>query len=205
LIIVKKDWHTLALLVDHIIGEREIVVKSLQEPLNEMPCIGGGTLSSSGQVILVLNIADIIQRGLNNIFAPVMSNIEETTQIASKEIPHILVVDDSITTRTLEQNVLENKGYKVTVAVNGKEAWDLIQSKKFSMLITDVNMPIMDGFELTQRVKQSEKYNTLPVIIVTSLGSDNEKRRGIEVGANAYIVKSEFESSVLLQTVSQLV
>jgi two-component system chemotaxis sensor kinase CheA len=205
LIIVKKDWHTLALLVDQIVGEREIVVKSLQEPLNEMPCIAGGTLSSSGQVILVLNIADIIQRGLNNIFPPVMSNLEETTQVASKEIPHILVVDDSITTRTLEQNVLENKGYKVTVAVNGKEAWDLIQSKKFSMLITDVNMPIMDGFELTQRVKQSEKYNTLPVIIVTSLGSDNEKRRGIEVGANAYIVKSEFESNVLLQTVSQLV
>jgi two-component system, chemotaxis family, sensor kinase CheA len=205
LIIVKKDWYTLALLVTEIVGEREIVVKSLQEPLNEMPCIAGGTLSSTGQVILVLNIADVIHRGLNNIFATVLSETVEAAHVGTKEIPHILVVDDSITTRTLEQNVLENKGYKVTVAVNGKEAWDLIQSKKFSMLITDVNMPIMDGFELTERVKQSEKYNSLPVIIVTSLGSDNEKRRGIEVGANAYIVKSEFESSVLLQTVSQLV
>ena len=111
----------------------------------------------------------------------------------------------SITTRTLEQSVLENKGYRVTVAVNGKEAWDLLQKHTYAMLITDVEMPIMDGFELTQKVKQSPTLNALPVIIVTSLGSDNEKRRGVEVGANAYIVKSEFESNTLLQTVAQLV
>ncbi|MES2217151.1 MAG: hybrid sensor histidine kinase/response regulator [Pseudomonadota bacterium] len=203
-IIVKRDWHTLALIVDEIIGEREIVVKPLQDPLNEMPCIAGGTLSSIGEVILVLNVGDIIYRGLNNSFETVLTTTDEIT-VKKQDIPHILVVDDSITTRTLEQNVLENKGYKVTVAVNGKEAWDLLQNNQFSMLITDVNMPIMDGFELTERVKKSERLSSLPVIIVTALGSDNEKRRGIEVGANAYIVKSEFESNVLLQTVSQLV
>jgi two-component system chemotaxis sensor kinase CheA len=204
-IIVKKDWHTLALIVSEIIGEREIVVKPLQDPLNDLPCIAGGTLSSTGQVILVLNVGEVIYRGLNNSYSSVLPTAGEIAAVKTKVIPHILVVDDSITTRTLEQNVLENKGYQVTVAVNGKEAWDLLQKTQFSMLITDVNMPIMDGFELTERVKQSEKLRGLPVIIVTSLGSDNEKRRGIEVGANAYIVKSEFESNTLLQTVSQLV
>ena len=204
-IIVKKDWHTLALIVSEIIGEREIVVKPLQDPLHDLPCIAGGTLSSTGQVILVLNVGEVIYRGLHNSFGSVLPTAGELAAVKTRVIPHILVVDDSITTRTLEQNVLENKGYQVTVAVNGKEAWDLLQKKQFSMLITDVNMPIMDGFELTERVKQSEKLRGLPVIIVTSLGSDSEKRRGIEVGANAYIVKSEFESNTLLQTVSQLV
>jgi two-component system chemotaxis sensor kinase CheA len=173
LVIVKKDWHTLALIVNEIIGEREIVVKPLQDPLNDLSCISGGTLSSTGQVILVLNIADIITRGLSTSFGPVLTSTIETTTMNKSVVPHILVVDDSITTRTLEQNVLENKGYQVTVAVNGKEAWDLLQTKPFSMLITDVNMPIMDGFELTERVKQSEKLRMLPVIIVNSLVSDS--------------------------------
>jgi CheY-like chemotaxis protein len=114
-------------------------------------------------------------------------------------------VDDSITTRTLEKSILENKNYQVTVAVNGKEAWDLLQSQRFSLLITDVIMPIMDGFALTELVKQSSELRNMPVIIVTSLGSETEKKRGIDAGANAYIIKSEFESDKLLQIVEQLV
>jgi two-component system chemotaxis sensor kinase CheA len=202
-VIIKKEWRTLALVVDEVIGEREIIVKPLQAPLLHIPCIAGATLSSRGDVVLVLNANDLISRGTENNFTTILSENKEV--VTAKNIKHILVVDDSITTRTLEQNVLENQGYKVTTALNGKEAWDLLQKQAFSLLITDVNMPIMDGFELTEKVKQSEKLNAMPVIIVTSLNSTSEKKRGIEVGANAYIVKSEFESSVLLQTISQLV
>jgi two-component system chemotaxis sensor kinase CheA len=203
IVIIKKDLRTLALVVDEVIGEREIIVKPLQPPLSHIPCVAGATLSSGGDVVLVLNANDLIRRGIENNFTSILS--ENKQEVTDTNIKHILVVDDSITTRTLEQNVLENQGYKVTTALNGKEAWDLLQKETFSLLITDVNMPIMDGFELTEKVKQSEKLNAMPVIIVTSLNSTSEKKRGIEVGANAYIVKSEFESSVLLQTVSQLV
>lgn len=204
IIVLKKGWHAIALFVEEILNEREIVIKSLQTPLSNIPCIAGGTLGGDGQVIIVLNSNDLIDRALHiGKSSPI--TLSDETSVAAPSRPRILVVDDSITTRTLEKNILENKNYHVTVAVNGKEAWDLLQNQTFSLLITDVSMPIMDGFTLTERVKQSEALRNMPVIIVTSLGSDAEKKRGIDVGANAYIIKNEFESDKLLQIVEQLV
>lgn len=203
IIVISNDREKLALLVDEIIGEREIVIKPLQAPANNIPCVSGGTLSGNGDIIIVLNPTDLMKQVVydSNKESVILNNVE----ITPEKRPHILVVDDSITTRTLEKNVLENKNYQVTVAVNGKEAWDLLQNQKFSLLITDISMPIMDGFTLTENVKKSKKLHDLPVIIVTSLDNEQEKKRGIEVGANAYIVKNEFESGVLLEIVSQLV
>jgi len=201
--VIKRGGNILAFLVDEIIGEREIVIKSLHDPLTKIPCVSGGTLLESNQVIMVLDPSDLMTYALKQTQANhFLANTQNKDKTAKK---HILVVDDSITTRTLEKNVLESKNYQVTVAVNGKEAWDILQKKKFSLLITDVMMPIMDGFTLTEQVKKSEKLRDLPVIIVTSLGTDAEKKRGIDVGADAYIVKNEFESSSLLAIVSQLV
>jgi two-component system chemotaxis sensor kinase CheA len=204
IIVFKKGWHTIALLVEDIINEREIVIKRLQPPLTNVPCIAGGTLAGNGKIIIVLNTNDLIDRALKLTTSSRISIAEQPESVAPTR-PHILVVDDSITTRTLEKNILENKNYQVTVAVNGKDAWDLLQNQRFSLLITDVNMPIMDGFALTERVKKSSELRDMPVIIVTSLGSDAEKKRGIDVGADAYIVKNEFESAKLLQIVEQLV
>jgi len=202
-VVVYNSNNSVALLVDKIIGEREIVVKSFQKPLNKIDYAGGATLLDHNQLAVVLNIDDLVRHALN---------IQNVTRIEPQdnvrimhEKTHILVVDDSITTRTLEKNVLENKNYRVTTAVNGQEAWDLLQKQKFSLMITDISMPIMDGFTLTERVKNSEKLRDLPIIIVTSLGSDTEKARGMEVGANAYVIKSEFESGALLDIIAQLV
>ncbi len=202
-VVIKKNWQEIGFLVDEVIGEREIVIKPLQYPLTNVRCVAGGTLSGSSQIMIVLNAGDLIEQSPNvDKSAPISFNTETVSTPAH---PHILVVDDSITTRTLEKHVLESKNYQVTVAVNGKEAWDLIQKHKFSLLITDVTMPFMDGFTLTEHVKKNQNTNYLPVIIVTSLGSEEEKKRGIEVGADAYIVKNEFESGALLEIVSQLV
>lgn len=203
IVVIRKGFQTMAFLVEDIFGEKEIVIKPLQAPLAHTPCIAGGTLSGSGQVILVLNPHDLIQAALHTTFTSSLRMKTEKTEVKTR--PRILVVDDSITTRTLEKNVLESKDYDVTTAINGKEAWDILQKQPFSLLITDVSMPIMDGFTLTARVKQSAEFKNLPVIIVTSLGSNAEKQRGHEVGADAYIVKSEFESSQLLEIISQLV
>jgi len=203
IMVVKKGWNAVAILIDNIIGEREIVIKLLQPPLTNVLCVAGGTLSGSNQVIIVINPSDLINTALHLGKIRRINLQDESAKTISQ--PHILVVDDSITTRSLEKNILESKNYQVTVAVNGKEAWDRLQKQTFSLLITDITMPIMDGFTLTEQVKKSEKLRNLPVIIVTSLGSDAEKKRGIEVGADAYIVKSEFESGTLLDIVEQLV
>lgn len=203
IIFIKKSAHLLALLVDEIIGEREMVIKPLQAPLLNITAVSGGTLSGSGQVIIVLNSNDLINTALH---MGQVSHINAAETMTSEDArPHILVVDDSITTRTLEQNILENKGYKVTVAVNGSDAWNILQEQKFSLVVTDISMPLMDGFTLTERIKQTQSLQDIPVIIVTSLGSDAEKKRGIEVGANAYIVKNEFESGVLLEMIEQFI
>ncbi|HSW93221.1 MAG TPA: response regulator [Gammaproteobacteria bacterium] len=201
--VIRRGLHALAFLVDEILGEKEIVIKSLHEPFNRIPCVSGGTLIENNQVVIVLDPNALIERAMNQ--ESTHSLLSEQDDIREPEKKHILVVDDSITTRTLEKNVLESKNYQVTVAVNGKEAWDILQKQSFSLLITDVVMPVMDGFTLTEQVKSSEHLRSLPVIIVTSLGSEEEKKHGIEVGADAYIIKNEFESGALLSIVSQLV
>jgi len=202
-VVVKKGWQAVAMVVDEIIGEREIVIKPLQAPLMGVHCVAGGTLAGNGRVIVVLSAGEMIEAALSS--GKISRIVRQDDSAKAVVRPHILVVDDSITTRTLEKNVLENRGYQVTVAVNGSEAWNMLQNEKFSLLITDVSMPVMDGFTLTEKVKKSPDLSDLPVIIVTSLGSDAEKQRGVDAGANAYIVKSEFESGALLQIVSQLV
>jgi len=202
-VIIKNNQSAILLLVDEAVGEREIVIKPIQPPLSRIRCVSGSTLTEGGHAMMVLNPAELIQKALHQ---SGVAKIEFSgVKIVTAEKPSILVVDDSITTRTLEKNILESKGFNVSVAVNGKEAWDYIQKKKFSLIITDVNMPIMDGFQLTEKIKKSEKYKSIPVIIVTSLDSDEEKRKGLEVGANAYIVKNEFESGALIEVVNQLV
>jgi len=203
LVVIRNGWHVIALLVETIVGEREIVVKPMQAPINKIKGLAGGTLSGSGQVMIVLNPADIITMTLQSVK---MTRVVVQNDTSKTETPpHILVVDDSITTRTLEKSILEKQGFQVTIAVDGKEAWEHLQKEKFALLITDVMMPNVDGFTLTDRVKKTEKLQGMPVIIVTSLGSDAEKKRGIEVGADAYIVKNEFESGILLDIVKQLV
>lgn len=203
IIITKKDHDCIGLMVDDIINEREIVIKPFFAPLNSIPFLMGGTLDSNGQVIIVLNVDDIINEALKSSQQPLIAL--ESAKDKSPIRPRILVVDDSITTRTLEKNILESKDYHVTIAVNGQEAWELLQKETFSLLITDISMPIMDGFTLTEHVKKDTKLRDLPVIIVTSLDSEAEKKRGIEVGADAYIVKNAFESTELLAIVEQLI
>lgn len=202
-LVTKKGKDCIGFVVDEIMGEREIIIKPLLAPLSSVTCIAGGTLSGDGQVILVLNMNQLLHDAIHK-----TSNItrqQPTSTSKTTARPHILVVDDSITTRTLEKNILESKDYLVTTAVNGKEAWDLLQKQSYSLLITDVSMPIMDGFTLTQHVKQHPTLRETPVIIVTSLNSDAEKKRGIDVGADAYIVKNTFESTELLNIVAQLI
>jgi len=202
-VVIAKGWDSVAFLVDEIIGEREIVVKPFRPPLLAVRNVTGGTLTGSGEVIMVLNPSDLVDSAMHGNLAHMRSPGDEAD---IEKVPQVLVVDDSITTRTLEKSILEHAGYKVTVAVDGKQAWDILQTEHdFSLIISDVEMPLMNGFELTELIKQSERLKHLPVIIVTSLAKEADRRRGIEVGADAYIVKGQFETKILLDVVEQLI
>ena len=116
----------------------------------------------------------------------------------------VLVVDDSITTRAMERNLLEAAGYRVSVAVDGAEAWTLLKTEEFDIVVSDVDMPRMDGFELTTRIRADRRLAELPVVLVTALESREDKERGIQVGANAYVIKSSFDQSNLLEIIRRL-
>jgi DNA-binding response OmpR family regulator len=113
-------------------------------------------------------------------------------------------VDDSITTRTLEKNILEAAGFEVITATNGLEALDALDRTPCALVVADVEMPYMDGIELTTKMRHSDRYHRLPVILVTSLDTEEHKSRGFHAGADAYIVKGNFNQGELLQTVRQL-
>ena len=115
------------------------------------------------------------------------------------------MVDDSITTRTMEKNILEAHGYQVTIAVTGFDALSILDVQNFDLMISDVEMPGMTGFELTRKVRQRDETRTMPVIICSSLATDEDKRLGMEVGAQAYIIKGNFDQGTLLDTVASLI
>jgi two-component system chemotaxis sensor kinase CheA len=187
--------------VDELLGEQEIVMKNLGPQLPKVGGFAGATVLGSGQVILVLHPADLVKLATQ---AHKPTKLSDRQQ-AEFEQKTILVVDDSITTRTLEKNILEGVGYQVKLATNGEEALAMLLADALpNLIVSDVNMPRLDGFELTQRIKQDNRFSTIPVILVTSLDSPADKARGIDVGADAYIVKSSFDQGNLLDTIEQL-
>ncbi len=202
-----RQSRQVAFIIDELAGEQEIVIKDLGKQLARVGGISGATVLGSGEVVLVLNAADLmkltLRKGSRSIFDTLTTQADQETQT---ELKHILVVDDSITTRTLEKNILEAAGYNVTIATDGYEALGLIRSAgRPNLVVTDIVMPRMDGFELTQQIKSDPQLANLPVILVTSLDSAEDKERGIEVQADAYIVKSSFDQVNLLETIKQLI
>jgi two-component system chemotaxis sensor kinase CheA len=196
----------IAFLVDAVVGQQETVVKSLGKQLSRVRNVAGATILGTGQVIMTLNPSDLMKsaRGMEG---KAMS-ARPVKAHNSKDIKHptVLIVDDSLSTRTLEKNILETAGYKVQVATDGLEAMSVLNANGgVDLIVSDVLMPRMGGFELTQAVKADAKLRKIPVVLVTSLDSRADKERGIEVGADAYLVKSNFDQANLLQTIEQLI
>ena len=207
-VIVATAERRMAFVVDDLEGEQELVIKGMGHQLRHVGGIAGAAVMGDGTPLLVLNVTDLIKlvlRGEHRIgHAPVMTSSDEAD--SKGPLQQILVVDDSVTTRTLEKNVLEAAGYTVQLAVNGQEALNLISAGDLpDLIISDVVMPRLDGFGLTLQVKNDARTADVPVILVTSLDSNEDKARGIEVGADAYIIKRHFDQNRLLETIEQLI
>jgi len=198
-----------ALVVDEILGEQEILVKSLGKQLVRVPLIAGATILGSGKVVPIINVKDILEssglRRSGNRISDLEANdfsVDGSQESASAR--RLLVVDDSMTSRMLIQNILEAAGYLVTTAVDGLAALTLLQSQDFDLVVSDVEMPRMDGFLLTENIREDECLAEIPVVLVTSLGSREDRERGVAAGADAYIVKSDFDQNNLLEVIERL-
>lgn len=204
-VLLNVDGRRLGLLVDMLVDEQEMVVKPLGKHLLRVRNVAGGTVVGSGAVILVLNPYDLVR-------SPAAHRAgEQPGAGASRPAPgsetrrhRVLLVEDSITTRTLEKNILETAGYEVVACKDALEALRFLQTNSCDAVITDVDMPQMNGFALVENLRKIEACRDLPVLLVTSLGSDDDRRRGMQVGANGYIVKGDFEQGRFLEMLGAL-
>ncbi len=191
-----------ALVVNDVIAEQSLLVRALPSELHDIPILAGGTLLADGEIVLILNTNEVIKRAQGQ---PTQRRSSSPILATSQPKRHtILVVDDSITTRTLQKNILEAAGFEVISATHGLEAMDILASQPIDLVISDVEMPHLNGFELTERIRQHPKLQQLPIILVTSLDAAEHKARGIRAGADAYIPKGVFDQNELLTTIKAI-
>ncbi|HVF53499.1 MAG TPA: hybrid sensor histidine kinase/response regulator [Actinomycetota bacterium] len=194
---------TVALVVDQIEGRQEMVVKALGKQLARVRNLVGATVLGSGEVVMVLNPLDLLKTATNDRRSRVVHASWAEQEEAEKKT--ILVADDSITTRNLERMTLESAGYAVKTAPDGQQAWRMLQTDRFDLVVTDLNMPHLNGLDLIRRIKGNARTQNVPVILLTSMGSAEDIARGMEVGADGYIVKSAFDRETIISTVGQLI
>ncbi len=190
-----------ALLVSGVVGEGEFLTKNLGALGARVPYFGAAHVTGKGEVILILN-ADVLVREVMRAEAP----LREAPAPAPERRKHtVLVVDDSLTTRSLEKNILEAAGYDVAIASDGQEALEVLNKVTCDVAVVDLQMPRMDGYELTRRLRASAAHRDLPIIVVTSLETEKDMARGLEAGADAYIKKSRFDQRELLSVIERFV
>jgi two-component system, chemotaxis family, sensor kinase CheA len=199
-VVLRAEGRRAALIVDEFLTEQDVLLKSLGPRVQELLYVSSGTLLSSGEVALVLKPQALLMAALD--VSTFGSLGAERAQVSARH--RLLLADDSLTTRALERSILEAAGYDVIVAVDGQSAWQLLQERGADLLLSDVEMPRMDGLLLTQTVRTSTRFRDLPVILLTSRDSPEDRARGLEAGANAYLVKSAFDQTKLLRAIEQL-
>jgi len=204
LIILSISKRKIAFVVDEILGEHEGIVKDLGLQLSHVTNIAGATILGNGRVVPILNPSELIDTASQNTYSTdyLLGNAPITEDFVQKRI---LVSEDSITIRTLLRNFIENAGFYVKTTVDGMEAYEVLQNETFDLIVSDIEMPRMNGFELTAKIRENSKYTDLPIILVTALETADDRQRGLEVGANAYIIKSSFEKSNLIETIQRLI
>lgn len=203
-LILETDNRVIGLSVDKLVGDQEILHKPLCAPLYKLKNISGVTTLASGEICLILNMTNILKHAL---FQPTLTG-ESHAQYAlppDNSVYKILLVDDSITTRTLEKNILTKANYTIETATNPLEAFDKLKFTRFDLIITDIEMPYMDGFEFLSKLKSDEMYFDIPVIMVSSLDSKENQEKALEHGALAYIVKREFVQDEFLTVIQSAI
>lgn len=201
-VIISSGGHRLGLIMDEMLDEQEVVLKPQSRILKKVRNVSGTTILGTGEICMILAPQDIIRSVRKRDLPVIAENTEGETEKKKKTL---LAAEDSLTTRTQMKRILEGAGYEVVTAVDGMDAYNKLGTRDFDALVTDVIMPNMDGLTLTAKVREDRKYSEMPIILVTSLALDEDRKKGVEAGANAYITKPGFDQKVFLDTLKRLV
>lgn len=210
-----SSWQTVVVLggergaafgVDAVVDEQEVLVKRLGWPLSRVRHVAGATVLASGQAAPILNVPDLLHSATQGVGTPSIARPVPAARATPARVRQsILVVDDSITSRMLLKDILEASGFHVQTAVDGMDALTALRSEKFDLLVSDVDMPRLNGFDLVLRLRADAQLKDLPAVLVTGRDSREDRERGFDVGASAYVVKSNFDQSDLLEIVRRLI
>jgi two-component system, chemotaxis family, sensor kinase CheA len=199
-ILVSVSGTRIAFQIDEVVGEQEVLVKSLGRQLARVRNVSGATVLVTGEVVPILNPSDLVK----SVSLAPRASPGDAQEARKATAGTILVVEDSVTSRMLLKGILESAGFQVKTAVDGVEAFATLRVEEFDLLVSDIDMPRMNGFALCEKVRGFAKTADLPIVLVTSLGSREDRERGIDAGANAYIAKADFDQSNLLEVVKRL-
>lgn len=205
-VVIRERDAVYGIAVERFIGERTLVVLPLDDRLGKIQDISAGALLDDGRVALIVDVEDML-RSVDKLL-----NTGRLERIAGNHSLHaqaarkrILVVDDSLTVRELQRKLLINRGYDVAVAVDGMDGWNALRSESFDLLITDIDMPRMDGIELVTLLRRDNRLQSLPVMVVSYKDREEDRRRGLDAGADYYLAKASFHDDALLDAVVELI
>jgi len=201
---LKNGNERLAVQVDEVLGNREVVIKNIGPQLARMAGIAGATVLGSGDIVLILNPVALVQHQAHHPEARVeYAAVAGETTAARPHQKNIMVVDDSLTVRRVTQRLLEREGYQVMLAKDGVDALEQLQGVKPDLMLVDIEMPRMDGFDLTRNVRGDERTRDIPIIMITSRSADKHRNYALQLGVNAYFGKP-FQEPVLLDAIAGL-
>ena len=206
-VVVASDRsHRFGVVVDRFLGERDLRVSPLEPRLGKVPNINSSSVLENGWPVLIVDVEDLIRSIDNMLSGRRLSKLaSEVIEPKSRAAKRVLVVDDSITVRELERQLLENRGYTVDVAVDGVDGWNAVRSFHYDLVVSDVDMPRMDGIQLVQHMKDDVRLKVIPVVIVSYKDREEDRIRGLDAGANYYLTKSSFHDQSFLTTVADLI
>jgi two-component system, chemotaxis family, sensor kinase CheA len=205
LLIISHSQQRMAVVVDKILREDEVVTKSFGYPLaGAVKFVSGSTLLRAGEIGLIINIFDLFDEVRGRHLKPQMMVAPAAAAAAKKKI-QVLVVDDSLTSRIVERNLLEQAGYEVELAESAEQALEKVETKNYDIFLVDVEMPGLNGFELTRRLKSDARTKRTPVVIVSTRSTEEDKRQGIDAGAQGYVIKSKLEPVEFIKLIKHLV
>lgn len=205
IIVISDRFSTYGLVVDKFLGEKELVVRPLDHRLGKVPNISAAALMEDGSPTLIVDVEDLVRSIDKLLNTNLVEHIAYNDKLVTRK-KRVLVVDDSLTVREVEKKLLENHGYEVVAAIDGVDGWNVLTiDGNFDLVVTDIDMPRMNGLELVSRIRNHPNFKTLPVVIVSYKDREEDRLRGLEVGANFYLTKSSFHDNSLLQAVQDLI
>ena len=196
---------TVGFVVDSFLGEEDLVVRRMDARLGDVAHVDAASIRENGDLLLILDADDLVQSALQLLEQGKLRGDEGRSAISKRKQRRILVVEDSITVREVERQMLMRAGYAVDTAVDGVDGWNALQKVKYDLVVSDVDMPRMNGIEFVRKMRADRRYETLPVVIVSYKDRDEDRIAGLEAGASAYLTKGSFQDQSFLQTIADLI